>query len=356
MPMLRLLSFAMILALPACAVLTGDEDERPVTDPSVPVVTAFAETTPVPSLDDAADDPAIWVHPTDPAKSVILGTDKRSGLYIYDLSGAQIGALPLPRPNNVDLRQNLAGSGIDIAVTSNRGDNTVSLIAVAGGEATEVGRVPTVREEPYGICLGDVGGGVVAVTHKGGEVDLYQVAAVDGGLTARAFNSFSLGSQLEGCVFDEPNGTLFVGIEEVGIVALPTSKLAALTAADAATVDSVDGATGTTADIEGLTLYRTGEKDGYLIASSQGNNTFAAYDRRTRAFAGRFSIGPSPSGIDGAEETDGIAATAAALGEAYPQGLLVVQDGFNDEGDGVAPQNFKLVPAERFVPLLAPAN
>ena len=35
-----------------------------------------AETTPVPNPDDAADDTAIWIHPTDPSQSVVIGTDK----------------------------------------------------------------------------------------------------------------------------------------------------------------------------------------------------------------------------------------------------------------------------------------
>lgn len=52
------------------------EGARPVVQGSV---TATVETDPVPHDGDAADDPAIWVHPTDPGRSVILGTDKRGG-------------------------------------------------------------------------------------------------------------------------------------------------------------------------------------------------------------------------------------------------------------------------------------
>src|SRR5699024_6669488 len=35
------------------------------------------------------DDPAIWINPQDPAKSLIIGTDKEEGggLYVYDLEG-----------------------------------------------------------------------------------------------------------------------------------------------------------------------------------------------------------------------------------------------------------------------------
>lgn len=47
-------------------------------DPPPVPVTAQTETAPVPESGDAADDPAIWVHPTDPARSLI-GNDKKGG-------------------------------------------------------------------------------------------------------------------------------------------------------------------------------------------------------------------------------------------------------------------------------------
>jgi len=57
----------------------------------------------------------------------------------------------------------------------------------------------------------------------------------------------------------------------------------------------------------------------------------------------RGELTPDPaSGIDGAEETDGLAATSANLGPGFEQGLLVVQDGFNRLPE--ERQNFKLVP------------
>jgi 3-phytase len=45
-----------------------------------PEVIATVETDPVPSSGDAADDPALWIHPTEPASSLIVGTDKDAGL------------------------------------------------------------------------------------------------------------------------------------------------------------------------------------------------------------------------------------------------------------------------------------
>ena len=45
----------------------------------VGTVTAAVETQPV---KQDPDDPAIWVHPTDPTKSLVLGTDKDFGLVV----------------------------------------------------------------------------------------------------------------------------------------------------------------------------------------------------------------------------------------------------------------------------------
>ena len=76
---LMLLSVALV-ALPA----------RAATITIANTVTATVETEPVPHSGDSADDPAIWIHPTDPAQSMIIGTDKHGGLAVYDLAGAQL--------------------------------------------------------------------------------------------------------------------------------------------------------------------------------------------------------------------------------------------------------------------------
>ena len=52
---------------------------------SVAAVTATVESVPTGSYGDAADDPAIWAHPTDPAQSLVIATDKKAGLYLYCL-------------------------------------------------------------------------------------------------------------------------------------------------------------------------------------------------------------------------------------------------------------------------------
>ena len=51
---------------------------------------AIVETEPVLSTEDAADDPAIWVHPTDAQLSLVIGTDKQYGLEVYGQMGVGI--------------------------------------------------------------------------------------------------------------------------------------------------------------------------------------------------------------------------------------------------------------------------
>ena len=341
MPLFRL--FAAALPLTACAVSGVPGSDGKDGADGIPQVLASVESDPVASRDDAADDPAIWVHPTDPAKSLVLGTDKKAGLNVYDMTGALVAMVDIPRPNNVDIRG-------DLAVTGNRGDNTISLLRVSAAGVIEIGRSETTRPEPYGICLGlvPIAGQpaplpVAAVTHKSGKVDLYAIQ-LDQPARAFAVTGFDLKTQLEGCVFDEQNKVLFVGREEVGIMAARFADIfddsLALGTKEVMVVDLVDGESGITADVEGLTLYRTGETSGYVIASSQGNNSFAVYDRETFAFLGRFGVADGPQ-VDGVAETDGIDASSANLGPGFENGALIVQDGFNDPEKR---QNFKYIP------------
>jgi hypothetical protein len=72
------------------------------------------------------DDPAIWVHPTDPARSLILATDKHEtsgGLFVSGLDDrTRQTVAPLDRPNNVDVEYGVGfgREAIDIAVVTER--------------------------------------------------------------------------------------------------------------------------------------------------------------------------------------------------------------------------------------------
>lgn len=305
---------------------------------NIPAVTAAAETAPVASADDAADDPAIWVNDADPAASLILGTDKKAGLYLYDLAGAVKQFLPAGRLNNVDLRQNVTvgdWSG-DLAAASNRTDDTVALFSVTGGVAARTGAFPSVFAEPYGLCMGAAADGVfVFIAYKTGDVVAYRVTGPDSGEEAARLK---FATQTEGCVFDDETQTLYVAEEDRGVW---KTGFADGGFSEPSLIDEVGGASGVAADVEGLALYKTGDATGYLLASSQGNDSYAVYRREgDNAFVGRFAVVDGDA-ADGTQETDGIEAVSAALGPDYPAGVLIVQDGFNDPKGSA--QNFKII-------------
>lgn len=329
----------------------------------VPDVAPAAETEPVASAGDAADDPAIWVHPESPEQSLILGTDKRGGLYVHDLQGRERQYLPDGRLNNVDLRDgfSLGGERVALVTATNRSDDTIAFYRVDPQERrlervfVAGGPLETGFEESYGLCMYHDPEGdrhYVIANDKEGRVHQWRLEGRGERVAAERVRAFEVGSQTEGCVADDEHGHLFIGEEAVAIwrysadPAGGTERLA---------VDRADGGH-FTADVEGLALYAREDGTGFLVASSQGDDRFTVY-RRTgdHAYVGDFRIGLNPgAGLDGASETDGIEVVSAPLGADYPAGLMVAQDGRN-----LMPprnQNYKLVSWEAIRAVLEGRN
>lgn len=318
-----------------------------VTPPPVaagyPKVKPEMQTAPVATIGDAADDPEIWVNPEHPDRSLILGTDKRNGLLAYGLDGEERQSLEVGRVNNVDIRYGVPyqGKTADIAVATNRTRNSLSLFAIDRDRASviPVTEVPTDLPEIYGLCMYQSDTGTYAIANdKDGRFHQFRLDLTDERWGGELVREFRVDSQPEGCVADDQRQQLFVGEEDNAVWALDAepdsnSKLSM--------VDSIGDHL--TDDIEGLTFYR-GETRDYLVVSSQGDNTYVVYNAEAPyEFRGKFRIGINhEKAIDGASETDGIAATSADLGGIWSEGMLVVQDGRN-----VLPaqaQNFKSVP------------
>ncbi|MFI7085449.1 phytase [Streptomyces anulatus] len=175
--------------------------------------------------------------------------------------------------------------------------------------------------------------------------------------------------QVEGMVVDPADGTLYAGQEDVGIWRMPADLRGKPVLVDkvreygvpgtydeeseecAPGKDPGFGGTRVSADVEGLALLRERNGDRYLLASSQGDDTFAAYARRTgrenRAvpvYAGGFRVTAASATLDGSEVCDGAAVLNEPLGSRYPGGLLVVQDGSATPAqDGREATGFKFV-------------
>lgn len=317
-----------------------------------------AETEPVASPGDAADDPAIWVHPADPSLSLIIGTDKQRGLQVYGLDGRLLQDLPDGRLNNVDLRDGFLMDGRPsvLVAATNRTDATIVFYTL-DPDVRRLRRIeprlPAGFAEPYGLCLYASRGGehfVFVNEAVSGRIRQWQLRGTDGRVQASLVREFSVGGQAEGCVADDEAGTLYVAEEDRALWkygAEPTAGRARTR------IDSVGGASGLRADIEGVAIWKGPAGRGYLVVSNQGADSYAVYRREApHAFVGLFAIVENAaSGVDGAADTDGLEITSLAVGPQYPDGLLVVQDGRNEPAG--SNQNFKLVSWRAVVDALA---
>ncbi|MGW4403779.1 phytase [Nonomuraea sp. NPDC004702] len=339
--------------------------------------------------DANGDDPAIWVDPSDSEDSVVIATAKKGGLYVYDLDGQQLQHLPAPaapgpddeagRFNNVDVAYGFGGR--DLAIVSDRGRDMLRIYAISQGHLTDVTdpAAPFVfnttqqqvndAETAYGLTAWKDSTGTYALVsrrHKT-SVGLVKLLAKPGGKigyqlvrTLTLPNSFTLPNgqtwspclepdeqaQVEGMVVDQERDVLYAAQEDVGIWRMRADLTGTPVLVDKvreygvpgtydpATEECTPGAdpgyggTHLTADAEGLTIYYREDGKGYLLASSQGDNTFAVYRREgSNAYLGQFRIGEA-NGIDGSEVSDGSTVLNVPLGE-FDEGMFIAHDGVN---------------------------
>lgn len=337
----------LCLVAAGCATLDPERlsDSRGMTVGAGTPVPIAAETPPVGTGQlDAADDPAIWADPADPSRGVIIGADKKAGLYVYDLAGRQTQYLPGGLPNNVDLRGGFPtpqGRKVLVAASDRAAMGaTLFLLDPVTLKLEPWGLARLDLAEPYGLCLGRRGETfVVVVNGTDGQIRQLSIeAGADGRPVVAEERRFSVPSQPEGCVVDDARGRLYIGEEAKGIWRFDLGPAPA-TGALVATAPSA----ALKPDVEGLALLEDAT-GAWLIASSQGDSAFAVYqvDGPEPIYRGRFSPVATTTAmgeIDGVTGTDGVAALGGVVG-GFPEGLVVMQD---DEDGGPARQNFKLV-------------
>jgi 3-phytase len=309
-------------------------------------IPAAGQTDPVGTSNaDAADDPAFWVNPANPAASIIVGTDKKAGLYSYGLDGSTRHFINAGLLNNVDLWPNANGA---LVAASDRNDPLNAQIALfdldVEGRFIALGKVPAGKGEAYGICVQRGPSApnrhtktpdhwLVYAANKDGTVHEISLTRGHAGFASHITQSWKLPTQVEGCVTNPENGDLYIGEEDAGIWRIRTGEpnsqpeLFARVGAD----------DGLVADVEGLAFAARDGKPDLLIASSQGDNAYAVLDAGTGVLLGRFRIGGGT--IGGNQETDGIDLIIADGLPGYPGGIFMAQDGDN------APfaQNFKMI-------------
>ncbi len=321
-----------LLAVPASA------------EPLAIKVTAAAETV---GTSGDADDPAIWVNPTDPAKSLVLGADKTAGLYAYDLAGAEVAFLPDGRLNNIDLRPFMLGGEAVTLVGGSRRDDGAMVFFVIGADGTIRQAAPFAHpaaspEVPdttyiYGFAMAqDAGGTYALVNFKSGHVLQWRIEDAGGQLALTLVRHWQVATQPEGMVADDRAGHIYVGEEDAGIWRYALSPEAA---PDAFSVDEIPSDCLPKDDVEGLAIYN-GADARYLVASAQGIYRAALYELDGEAKPACAALVEVAAGVvDGVTETDGLEVVSQPLGDAFPQGMLVMMD---DQNAGFT-TNFKLI-------------
>ena len=344
---------------PSTATPTPTRTATPSATPSGPVnasVQALGETSPVGSSGDAADDPAVWVNPLDPALTLVIGTQRTSsgGLRVYDLGGVELQNLAIGKVNNVDVRYGfpLSTGPVDIVVGTHLDDGKLVIYKVDPHGRTLLDiRAPSVPSlSAYGFCLyrSPFSGKFYGFVSQSGSGTWRQVEFFesDGKITysivrtinhALASASGLSTEKMEGCVADDRTGYVYLSEEEVGIFRYGAEPSAGSANEQVASVSSGH----LSADVEGLAIYPVGSNGGYLIASSQGADNYSIFDLPTRAYIGRLSVASGV--VDGTSHTDGITAVNASLGDSLASGLFVAQDDSNSTPGNSGNQNFKLV-------------
>ncbi len=269
------------------------------------------------------DDMCLWVHPEDPALSLIISSDKVANkLFVYDLDGQTVQTLDVPRPGNVDLRYDFPfGDGqVDIVALNQRDQGFRIRVYAVDHMTRQLSRI-----DDNSIETGDSHGGTLfrsPVTRKMyfiktssdyGLVEQFELFdGGDGSVKGRKIREWTIGG-CEAAVADDRSGKVFIADEENGIYAVDGDPEGSVPGELIIKV----GENGLQADVEGLAIYTRREGGGYLIASNQSQNSFSLYKRRGKhEFVGSFSI-------KGARHSDGIDVCSGRLNDAFPYGLFI---------------------------------
>jgi myo-inositol-hexaphosphate 3-phosphohydrolase len=307
------------------------------------------ETAEVHSPLDAADDSAIWIHPTDTSLSTLIGTDKTDtgGLNVYDLSGAEIQFKNDGRLNNDDVRYSfpLGFTRVGLVGVTNRVAKTLDFYKVeeATRTLTKVGAVPVdaTLATPRGFAMyhSPVSGKYYGFVTDSGKTLQYELDGSTGQVTGRLVRRLAtISNATEGLVADDELGRLYIAEEDIGGVwrfgAEPTDPTTGVRF-----INTTENGGPIVQDVKGLSMYYASGGRGYVLAASQSGNSFHVIDRQDNHWVGEFKI-VSCNGIDGVSGTDGIDVTNFNLGPRFPNGFFVAQDHVNDGGTN---QNHKLV-------------
>ena len=299
-------------------------------------VTANVETEPVFAGDDAADDMCVLENFNNPESSLIISSDKKYGIIVYDLEGVKLYDYEVGRINNVDILPSRSFQNKYIVAGTNRTYNSIDIYLFNSmGELENLilrKEIPSLKDV-YGVTFyRDEFNTYLFISDKKGNVEQWSYNNDEVNSEIKFVRKLKFSSLVEGLVADESKGKIYIGQERKGIW-----ELNAFPSLDSQKKLIFKKSKNFKPDFEGLALRDDGNGEGYLIASVQGSNGYLIIDRKSLDAKIFFRIIDGDK-IDGTTETDGIDVTSIKTSK-FPNGFFIAQD---DDNDGLN-QNFKLV-------------
>lgn len=282
------------------------------------------------------DDPAIWIHPTDPSQSLVIGTDKggdtdQGGLYVFRLDGTidrERSVVGLNRPNNVDIAYGLVlgADTVDIAVVTVRRENSIRIFTLPDMRPIDNGGIPVFEGEterdPMGIALytDPMSKQIYAIVGRksgpttGGYLWQYLLSdSGDGtvtGTVVRTFGMYSGKKEIEAIAVDNELGYVYFSDEIVGVRKYHANPDSSDTQISLFATNNVKR------DHEGLSIWKRADGTGFILLSDQQGRRFNLYTRE-----GNNEYVRSVDVM--AMESDGNDITHVSLNDQFPNGLFV---------------------------------
>jgi 3-phytase len=286
------------------------------------------------------DDPAIWVNRLNPAQSLVIGTDKDSdgGLYVFDLKGKEVPGKTvhgLKRPNNVDIGYGLplGGQPTDFALVTERETGLLRAFRLPDMQPLDHGNLAVFEGDaagermPMGVALytRPTDHAMFAVVGRKtgprqGYLAQYQLADDGQGQLqmklVRKFGTWSGNKEIESIAVDNELGFIYYSDEGVGV------RKYAADPAQGNTELALFARTGFAEDHEGISIYKTGLKTGYVLVSDQGASQFRFFSRQ--GTAADPNAHPELRMVKvAAHFSDGSDVTNVPLNAQFPHGLFV---------------------------------
>lgn len=299
-----------------------------------------------------ADDPAIWIHPTDPSRSLIFGVDKVDGLWVWDMNGKEITHVDGGgKPGNVDVRYGLelGGEKVDIVAMNLRKVQykTASKLAVfainpdytSGDDVLMT--LANGQTENNDLQIGTYGFGLYSNPETGliyafenastGPISQYLIEDDGTGKGIKLTLVRELvyeGETCEGMVADDEFGFIYVAEEDYAI----HKYYADPEMSPVAFHQFAFAEDGYSRDREGISLFNCSDGTGYLLVVDQGDasNKIASIlriyerqgDNKLVKTVAHLSMEGEPMWDD-----DGVDSNSTPILPNFPNGFVVGHDG-----------------------------